>query len=187
IVDRQGNVFSATPSDGCTQAPVVPGTGLVISTRGSQSWAVEGHASAVAPGKRPRLTPCPAMVLKNGKPFMPLGTPGGDVQCQSMLQVFLNVAVFGMLPQAAIEAPRFATYSYPGSFEPHAYQPDELRVERRPVPPGRSAPRGQGHPGRALPAWAGEAGGVCAVTIDRERGVLSAGADPRRTSYAIGW
>ena len=86
VVDRQGNVFSATPSDGCTQAPVVPGTGLVISTRGSQSWAVEGHASAVAPGKRPRLTPCPALVFKHGKPFMPLGTPGGDVQCQSMLR-----------------------------------------------------------------------------------------------------
>ena len=63
---------------------MVPGTGLVVSTRGSQSWAVEGHASAVAPGKRPRLTPCPALVFKHGKPFMPLGTPGGDVQCQAM-------------------------------------------------------------------------------------------------------
>src|SRR5262249_39367611 len=85
VADRESNVFSATPSDGCTQAPVVPGTGLVVSTRGSQSWAVEGHASSVAPGKRPRLTPCPAMVFKHGKPYMPIGTPGGDVQCQSML------------------------------------------------------------------------------------------------------
>jgi gamma-glutamyltranspeptidase/glutathione hydrolase len=187
VVDRQGNVFSATPSDGCTQAPVVPGTGLVISTRGSQSWAVKGHASAVAPGKRPRLTPCPALVFKHGKPFMPLGTPGGDVQCQSMLQVFLNIAVFGMLPQAAIEAPRFATYSYPGSFEPHAYQPDELRIERRLAIEVGDTLAGKGHKIVTWPDWTWKAGGVCAITIDQASGVLAAGADPRRTSYAIGW
>jgi gamma-glutamyltranspeptidase/glutathione hydrolase len=187
VVDRDGNVFSATPSDGCTQAPVVPGTGLVVSTRGSQSWAVEGHASSVAPGKRPRLTPCPAMVFKHGKPYMPIGTPGGDVQCQSMLQVFLNVAIFGMLPQAAIEAPRFATYSYPGSFEPHAYQPDELRIERRLAETVGGALGDRGHRVVTWPDWTWKAGGVCAITIDRNSGVLSAGADPRRTSYAIGW
>jgi gamma-glutamyltranspeptidase/glutathione hydrolase len=187
VVDEQGNVFSATPSDGCTQAPVVPGTGLIVSTRGSQSWAVEGHASAVAPGKRPRLTPCPAMVFKNGKPYMPIGTPGGDVQCQSMLQVFLNVAVFGMLPQAAIEAPRFSTYSYPGSFEPHAYQPDELRIERRLAETVEGALADKGHKVVTWPDWTWKAGGVCAITIDHESGVLAAGADPRRTSYAIGW
>jgi gamma-glutamyltranspeptidase/glutathione hydrolase len=187
VVDQQGNVFSATPSDGCTQAPVVPGTGLVVSTRGSQSWAVEGHASAVAPGKRPRLTPCPAMVFKNGKPYMPLGTPGGDVQCQSMLQVFLNVAVFGMLPQAAIEAPRFSTYSYPGSFEPHAYQPDELRIERRLAEQVGTTLADKGHKVVTWPDWTWKVGGVCTITIDHESGVLAAGADPRRMSYAIGW
>jgi gamma-glutamyltranspeptidase / glutathione hydrolase len=187
VVDQQGNVFSATPSDGCTQAPVVPGTGLVVSTRGSQSWAVEGHASAVAPGKRPRLTPCPAMVFKSGKLFMPLGTPGGDVQCQSMLQVFLNIAVFGMPPQAAIEAPRFATYSYPGSFEPHAYQPDELRIERRLAEEVGDTLAGKGHKIVTWPDWTWKAGGVCAITIDHASGVLAAGADPRRTSYAMGW
>ena len=187
VVDRHGNVFSATPSDGCTQAPVVPGTGLVISTRGSQSWAVPGHASAVAPGKRPRLTPCPAMVFKHGKPYMPIGTPGGDVQCQSMLQVLLNVTVFGLLPQAAIEAPRFATYSYPGSFEPHAYQPDELRIERRLADLVGGTLADKGHKVVTWPDWTWKAGGVCAITIDRDRGVLSAGADPRRTCYAIGW
>ena len=187
VVDRDGNVFSATPSDGCTQAPVVPGTGFVVSTRGSQSWAVDGHASSVAPGKRPRLTPCPAMVFKQGKPYMPIGTPGGDVQCQSMLQVFLNVAVFGMLPQAAIEMPRFATYSYPGSFEPHAYQPDELRVERRLAETVGGALADKGHRVVTWPDWTWKAGGVCAITIDPSSGVLSAGADPRRTSYALGW
>ena len=186
-VDEDGNVFSATPSDTCVNAPVVPGTGLVVSTRGSQSWAVDGHASAIAPGKRPRLTPCPAIIFKDGKPFMPLGTPGGDVQCQAMLQVFLNVAVFGMAPQAAIEAPRFATYSYPGSFEPHDYLPDTLRLEQRLAETVGDALADKGHKVEGWPDWTWRAGGVCAITIDHHNGVLSAGADPRRMSYAIGW
>ena len=187
VVDRHGNVFSATPSDGCLGAPITPGLGVTISTRGSQSWAVEGHASAIAPGKRPRLTPCPAIVFKHGKPFMPLGTPGGDVQCQAMLQVFLNVAIFGMSPQAAIEAPRFATYSYPGSFEPHDYLPDEVRIERRLATQVGDELAKKGHKVVPWPDWSWRAGGVCAITIDSDSGVLAAGADPRRMSYAIGW
>ena len=187
VVDGQGNVFSATPSDGCLNGPVTPGTGLGISTRGSQSWVLEGHASAVAPGKRPRLTPCPALIFKNGRPYMPLGTPGGDVQCQAMLQVFLNVAVFGMSPQAAIEAPRFATYSFPGSFEPHDYLPGELRVEGRLNSEIGEGLAEKGHHVIDWPDWTWMAGGVCAITIDHDRGLLAAGADPRRMGYAIGW
>jgi gamma-glutamyltranspeptidase/glutathione hydrolase len=186
-VDRRGNIFSATPSDGCLSAPITPGTGLGISSRGSQSWAVEGHPSAIAPGKRPRLTPCPSIVFKNGKPFMPLGTPGGDVQCQAMLEVFLNIAVFGMEAQAAIEAPRFATYSYPGSFEPHEYRPDELRIERRLAVEIGDALAAKGHRVVTWPDWTWKAGGICTITIDRARGLLAAGADPRRMGYAIGW
>jgi gamma-glutamyltranspeptidase/glutathione hydrolase len=186
-VDRRGNIFSATPSDGCLSAPVTPGTGLGVSSRGSQSWAVEGHPSSIAGGKRPRLTPCPAIVFKNGRPFMPLGTPGGDVQCQSMLQVFLNIAVFGMPTQAAIEQPRFSTYSYPGSFEPHDYHPDELRIERRLAAQVGDALAGKGHKVVTWPDWTWKAGGVCAVTIDQATGVMAAGADPRRMGYAIGW
>jgi gamma-glutamyltranspeptidase/glutathione hydrolase len=186
-VDRRGNIFSATPSDGCLSAPITPGTGLGVSSRGSQSWAVDGHASSVAPGKRPRLTPCPAIVYKNGRPFMPLGTPGGDVQCQAMLQVFLNVAVFGMSPQAAIEAPRFATYSYPGSFEPHEYHEDELRIERTLMAEVGGAMADRGHKVVTWPEWTWKAGGVCTITIDHASGVLSGGADPRRMGYAIGW
>jgi gamma-glutamyltranspeptidase/glutathione hydrolase len=186
-VDRRGNIFSATPSDGCLSAPITPGTGLGVSSRGSQSWVVDGHPSSIAPRKRPRLTPCPAIVFKNGRPFMPLGTPGGDVQCQAMLEVFLNVAVFGMAPQAAIEAPRFATYSYPGSFEPHEYRPDDLRIERRLAAQVGEALAAKGHKVTAWPDWTWRAGGVCTITIDHATGLLSAGADPRRMGYAIGW
>ncbi len=166
---------------------MVPGTGVIVSSRGSQSWAVEGHASAVAPGKRPRLTPCPAIIFKDGKPFMPLGTPGGDVQCQAMLQVFLNIAVFGMTPQAAVEAPRFATFSFPGSFEPHEYLANELRLERRLAATVGAGLAAKGHKVATWPDWTWRAGGVCTITIDHQHGVLAAGADPRRMSYAIGW
>ena len=118
---------------------------------------------------------------------MPLGTPGGDVQCQAMLQVFLNVAVFGMQPQAAVEAPRFATYSYPGSFEPHDYLPDELRIERRLATEVGDHLARKGHKVVTWSDWNWRAGAVCTIAIDHDSGVLAAGADPRRMSYAIGW
>ena len=120
VVDAEGNGFSATPSDPSVDSPIVPGVGCVVSPRGSQGWLTPGHPSEVAPGKRPRLTPAPALALRDGRLFMVLGTPGGDVQQQAMLQVFLNVAEFGMLPQPAVEAPRFATRSFPDSFWPHS-------------------------------------------------------------------
>src|SRR5207237_1289715 len=91
VADRWGNVFSATPSDGSYGSPVVPGTGLIPSNRGSQSRPDPRHPAGAAPGKRPRLTPNPALAIKgNGEQFFPFGTPGGDVQSQAMLQVLLN-------------------------------------------------------------------------------------------------
>src|SRR5262249_799639 len=82
VVAQPSTAFSAPPSDVSTDTPITPGTGLAVSSRGSQSWLVPEHPSAVAPGKRPRLTPSPAMVLRDGRFPMPIGTPGGDVQAQ---------------------------------------------------------------------------------------------------------
>jgi gamma-glutamyltranspeptidase/glutathione hydrolase len=130
VIDRHGKAFSATPSDGSDKTPIIPGVGVLCSGRGTQSWADHAHPCSVAPGKRPRLTPNPAMALRNGRVYMPFGTPVGDVQCQAMLQVFLNVNVFGMSPQPAFETPRFAGYSFPGSFEPHPDYPGRLHLER---------------------------------------------------------
>jgi gamma-glutamyltranspeptidase/glutathione hydrolase len=110
VVDRWGNAFSATPSDGCGNVPVVPGLGIAPSGRGSQSRPDPAHPAGVAPGKRPRLTPNPAMAVTRSGGVMPFGTPGGDVQTQAMLQVLLNVLHFGMDLQSAIEAPRVASY-----------------------------------------------------------------------------
>ncbi len=140
--DRWGNLFSATPSDGSYGAPIVPGTGLIPSNRGSQSRPDPRHPAGVAPGKRPRLTPNPALAIKNGgEEFLPFGTPGGDVQTQAMLQVLLNVFVHGQDVQSAIEQPRFASYSYPSSFAPYDYYPGRLNLEARYSGRGRRRPR----------------------------------------------
>ena len=186
VVDRWGNAFSATPSDGLFGAPIVPGLGLMISSRGTQSWLDHDHASSLQPGKRPRLTPNPAMAFKNGKLFMPFGTPGGDAQGPAMVQTFLNIIEFGMDPQAAIEAPRFVPWNYPNSFWPHTYLPGRIHVEGRYSREVNGELESRGHDLRAVNDWAPAMGSVSAIVVDQESGVLKGGADPRRDTYAIG-
>jgi gamma-glutamyltranspeptidase/glutathione hydrolase len=141
----------------------------------------------VAPGKRPRLTPSPALaILSDGSP-MPFGTPGGDVQAQAMLQVFLNITVFDMNLQQAVEAARFASYSFPDSFEPHSYSPALLHVESRVSQTVRDGLAARGHEIVDWPEFVWRAGAVCVLCADHSSGVISAGADPRRPCYAVGW
>ena len=187
VVDRHGNCFSATPSDMSYTTEVIPGTGLAVSSRGAQSWIDPDHPCAVAGGRRPRLTPNPALICKEGRPYMVLGTPGGDTQCQAMLQAFLNIVCFDMDPQLAVEAPRFATFSFPNSFYPHDMHPGLVRLERRIAAEVVDGLRCKGHRVELWPDWAWKAGGVCTIVIDRQNGVLTGAADPRRESYAIGW
>jgi gamma-glutamyltranspeptidase/glutathione hydrolase len=185
-IDKHGNIFSATPSDGSYNAPVVPGLGIIPSPRGSQNWADPQHPSGVAPGKRPRLTPSPAIAMQPGKMAMPFGTPGGDVQTQAMLQVFLNIHLFGMEAQEAVEAPRAASYSFPSSFEPHAYHPGRLNLESRIDQATGESLGNLGHKVAWWSDWTWLAGAVCTIVADQETGVLKGGADPRRPSYAVG-
>lgn len=186
VVDRDGNAFSATPSDVSYEAPVTPGTGICVSSRGAQSWADPDHPCSVAPGKRPRLTPNPALVLRPGELSMPIGTPGGDVQSQAMLQVILNVFVRGMDVQAAVDAPRVVTYDYPDSFEPHARQPNRVMIE--PGLPEEVGPglNGLGHDVREWPPRYWKAGGICTIMYDHRTGIGRAGVDPRRPTGAAG-
>ena len=187
VVDAQGNAFSATPSDVSHDTPVIPGTGLCPSSRGSQSWADPAHPSGVAPGKRPRLTPSPALAIAEGRFVMPFGTPGGDVQAQAMLQTLLNVVVFGMNPQAAVEAPRFATADFPDSFEPHRRLAGRLNLEGRFSSRTGATLAARGHDVRRWPDWTWVAGAMCAIYQDLERGTVAGAADPRRPAYAAGW
>ena len=186
VVDRWGNAFSATPSDGLSGSPIVKGLGFQISGRGSQTWLDPNHASGLQPWKRPRLTPNPAIAFKNGKLFMPFGTPGGDAQGPAMVQLFLNVAVFGMDPQQAIEQPRFVPWNYPNSFWPHTYLPGRLDVEGRISADTTAELSRRGHDLAIINDWSPSTGSLSGIVVDQVAGVLKAGADPRRDTYAIG-
>ncbi len=186
VVDRHGNAFSSTPSDGSSAMPIIPGTGLCPSSRGSQNWCDPAIPAVMAPGKRPRLTPSPALALKDGKLLMPFGSPGNDIQPQAMTQVFLNVVVWGMEPQAAVEAPRFATYSFPSSSEPHAYHPGRVNVESRIDQATFDKLAQVGHKVGPWDPLEWRAGAVCAIRVNRDNGLLEGAADPRRPCYALG-
>jgi gamma-glutamyltranspeptidase / glutathione hydrolase len=190
VVDSQGNMFSATPSDTFTtylSPPIVPGIGLPVSGRGRQSRLDPNHPSSIAPWKRPRLTPSPALVMKDGKPLMAIGTPGGDVQPQAMLQSFLNVVEFGMDPQLAVEAPRFVTASHPNSFYPYFYAPGVIRVESTISETVIEKLRSMGHRVETWPPRYAGAGSVCIAGLPLTNGVLQAGADNRWEAVALGW
>jgi gamma-glutamyltranspeptidase/glutathione hydrolase len=187
VMDKHGNAYSATLSDTTYDAPVIPGTGMVMSSRGQQSRLTPGHPAQVAAGKRPRLTPSPALALKDGKPYMCFGTPGGDVQHQAMLQVFLNVTQFGMQVQQAVEAPRFSSANFPNSFAPHEYFPGRLAMEEDVPGETIEAMRARGHDVELLPKLPPKSGAVCVVMRDPATGLKHAGADPRREAYALAW
>ena len=184
VVDRWGNAFSATPSDVTYSAPIVPGTGLCPSSRGSASWGDPDHPNGARPGRRPRLTPNPAIWIAPDGRALPFGTPGADVQVQAMAQVLMNLHVFGLSPQAAVEAPRVASYSFPGTFEPHEIHPAQVNIESRigaDVCDGLAA---LGHKVVDWPEKTPTAGAVCGV-VPGPDGLLVAMADPRRNTGAF--
>lgn len=186
VVDADGNAYSATLSDNARDTPVVPSLGGTVSSRGAQGRLEPGHPSCVQPGKRPRLTPAPALALRDGEFCMAFGTPGGDVQTQAMLQAFLNIVEFGMTLQQAVEQPRFGTFIFPNSFSPHAI--GALNIEQQRFP--NEVVEGLKRLGHAVESWSNLApagGAVCAVARDPETRWLHACADPRREAYAMVW
>ena len=187
VTDQHGNIFSCTPSDVAKDSPIIPGTGLCPSSRGSQSWADPEHPCSVEPGKRPRLTPNPALAIRKNEFAIPFGTPGGDVQIQAMVQCLLNIIEWKMDPQQSVEAPRFGSYSFPDSFEPHTYYPGKLMIESRFSQDTYSELNRLGHLTEFWPEWTWRAGAVCMIHSDLKTGIQTAGADPRRPAYAVGW
>ena len=187
VTDQHGNIFSCTPSDVAKDSPIIPGTGLCPSSRGSQSWAIPGHPCSIEPGKRPRLTPNPALAIRKDEFAIPFGTPGGDIQVQAMLQCLLNLIEWKLDPQQSVEAPRFGSHSFPDSFEPHDYHPGKLMLESQFDDDLYSELNGLGHLTEEWPNLTWKAGAVCMIYSDLKSGIQTAGADPRRPTYAVGW
>jgi gamma-glutamyltranspeptidase / glutathione hydrolase len=185
VVDAEGNAFSATPSDGASTSPVIPGTGIVPSLRGLQSRPDPSHPSGVGPGRRPRLTPNPAIAVRDDGSVFPFGCPGGDMQIQAMLQVFLNAFHFGMDLQEAVNAPRFSTWSFPNSFAPFDYLAAHVFLEDRFEEGVYAALAERGHDVRRWPAYTRDAAAVEAIYRNAATGFLESAADPRQPAQAV--
>ncbi|MDE2687313.1 MAG: gamma-glutamyltransferase family protein [Chloroflexota bacterium] len=185
-IDRDGNLVCATPSGGSFSKGVFfPEQGAAISTRIEMFNFIDGHPNRLEPGKRPRTTLINYIVSKDGTPMMTVGCPGGDHQAQANVQLMLNTLLFDMNAQEAVEAPRFATESVPDSFYPHVYYPNRVSLEEGYPAENWDALRALGHGDLVQAATCGM--GATVTTRDSNTGVLSAGGDPRRACYAIGW
>ena len=186
VVDKDGNMFSATPSGAWLPAVVAGDTGVLMGQRLQSSLTDANSPNVVAPGKRPRITLTPTLVLKGGEPFMVLSTPGGDNQDQALLQVLLNIIEFGMNPQEAVEAPRFDTQHYVSSFDDHEFIPGSLNVESRVSLKTIQELSNKGHKVKVQGEW-GTLSAPTVIMYDPKTGVAAAGADPRRSRYAVAW
>ena len=186
VIDKEGNLFSATPSGAWLPAVVAGDTGVLMGQRLQSALTDQNHPNVVAPGKRPRITLTPTLVLKKGEPFMVLSTPGGDNQDQALLQVLLNIIEFGMNPQEAVEAPRFDTQHYVSSFDDHEFLPGSLNLELRVGLKTIQELSQKGHKVKTQSDW-GTLSAPTVIIYDPKTGVSSAGADPRRSRYAVGW
>ncbi|HEU5016937.1 MAG TPA: gamma-glutamyltransferase family protein [Pseudolabrys sp.] len=184
IVDRDGNIVSATPSGGWLQSsPVIPELGFCLGTRAQMFWLEENHPAALAPGKRPRTTLSPTLALRDGEPYLAWGSPGGDQQDQWTTQFFLRHVHAGMNLQEAIDAPAWHSEHFPISFWPRTSRPGVLVLESR-VPKDTIADlRARGHEIEVGPGWS-EGRLTAASRLGKRR---RAAANPRgMQGYAAG-
>jgi gamma-glutamyltranspeptidase / glutathione hydrolase len=186
VVDRWGNFVSATPSGGWLQSsPAIPALGFSLGTRLQMTWLDPAGPSALMPGRRPRTTLSPTMLLKNGAPVAALGTPGGDQQDQWQLLYLLRTIVGGYQPQQAIDAPALHTTANVGSFYPRTWTPAGVVAETRLGADVLDDLRARGHRVTTSGAWT--LGRLSTVTRDPATGELGAAANSRgNTGYAAG-
>ncbi len=186
VVDRWGNMISATPSGGWLQSsPTIPGLGFCLGTRLQMTWLDEASPSRLEPGRRPRTTLSPTLVLRDDVPVMACGTPGGDQQDQWQLPFLLRVLVGGYSPQQAIDAPTLHTTSMPGSFWPRTWTPGGAVVEDRLGDDVLAGLQARGHVVARAGDWA--LGRLSSVTRDPATGIMGAAANPRGAQgYAAG-
>ncbi len=185
VVDRHGNIVSATPSGGWLQSsPVIPELGFCLNTRAQMFWLEEDHPNTIAPGKRPRTTLSANLALKDGQPVLAWGTPGGDYQDQWSLTFLLRHLHQGMNLQEAIDAPMFQTDHMPASFHPRACRPGSLTLEDRFPQATTDELKRRGHEVEVVDGWS--LGRLSAVGREPD-GQIKAAANPRfMQGYAIG-
>lgn len=186
VVDRWGMVVSATPSGGWLQSsPFIPEVGFALGSRLQMTWLQQGLPSSLVPGRRPRTTLSPTLVLRDGIPVLACGTPGGDQQDQWQSLFLLRHLVGGLNLQEAIDAPHLHTTSFPGSFHPRATEPGVLIAESRLGAQVLDGLRALGHDVHDAGPWS--LGRMCAVARDPGSGILTAAANPRgMQGYAVG-
>jgi gamma-glutamyltranspeptidase / glutathione hydrolase len=184
IVDRAGNMISATPSGGWLQSsPVIPELGFGLGTRGQMFWLEENHPASLKPGKRPRTTLSPTLALRDGEPYLAWGSPGGDQQDQWTTQFFLRHVHAGLNLQEAIDAPAWHSEHFPISFWPRTARPGVLVIESRVPAESRKELEKRGHVVEVGPAWS--EGRLTAASRDGRR--RKAAANPRgMQGYAAG-
>ena len=184
VIDREGNMVSATPSGGWLQSsPVIPELGVPLGTRGQMFWLRDDHPNGLAPGKRPRTTLSPSLALKDGRAWMAYGTPGGEQQDQWSLAFLLRMLHHGLDIQQAIDAPGFHCEHWPSSFWPRPARPGRVVVEERFGPDMVEDLRDRGHAVEVGGPWSE---GRLSATRS-EGGLLKAGANPRgMQGYAVG-
>lgn len=185
VIDRWGNMVSATPSGGWFQSsPVIPELGFGLTTRAQMFWLEADLPGTLAPRKRPRTTLTPSLALRDGRPYMVFGTPGGDQQEQWQLQLFLRHVHHGLNLQEAIDQPMSHTSHFPSSFYPRERKPGHLALEQSFGGETIDALRALGHQVEEMPAWS--VGRLTAASLDEE-GFMHAAATPRlMQAYAAG-
>src|SRR6185503_15593959 len=185
--DRERNMITFTPSlhSSFGSKIAIGNLGFIFNCRGDYYSLVEGHANALAPGKRPRSTLQGTLVMKDNQPFLVTGTPGADNQAINTLQTLINVVDFGMNLQQAIEAPRWTTRSFPASPFPHTMYPGDLSFENRIAATVKDDLARRGHKVAVKPGWSMNSS--AGILVDMQKGTLNAAADPRVAATALAW
>ena len=184
VIDRWGNTVACTPSGGWLQSsPTIPDLGFCLGTRGQMFWLQEGLPSSLTPKMRPRTTLTPSLAMKDGKPWMAFGSPGGDNQDQWIAQFFLRHVDHKLNMQAAMDAPMLQTDHWPNSFFPREARPGKVQLESRFPKETIEALKAKGHDIEVGGEWS--LGRNAAAK--REGKLMKAAATPRlQQAYAVG-
>jgi gamma-glutamyltranspeptidase/glutathione hydrolase len=185
-IDKDGIVFSATPSGAWMPSVIAGDTGIPLTQRAQQFVLVPGNPNELAGGKRPRITLSPTIVVyPDGRPYLALSTPGGDNQDQALIQMLLNVVDFGLNAQAALEAPRYQTRHLVSSYDNHAWNRGDLILDER-IPQATMADLAErGHHTSIHSRYANGAAPVMIKILPS--GIIEAGADPFYNRSAHAW